>query len=59
MSQHGEGTGTLEEAMRHAVSLLKDDPALAEEQAIAILEAVPGHPPAELLQVQAKLSPIF
>jgi predicted Zn-dependent protease len=54
MSQHGEGTGTLEEAMSHAVSLLKDDPALAEEQAIAILEAVPGHPPAELLQVQAR-----
>ncbi len=54
MSQHSEGTGTLEEAMRHAVSLLKDDPALAEEQAIAILEAVPGHPPAELLQAQAR-----
>ena len=54
MSQNTEVTGTLEQAMRQAVSLLKEDPALAEEQAIAILEAVPGHPPAELLQAQAR-----
>lgn len=54
MSQAEDGTGTLEEAMRHANALLRKDPVLAEEQALAILEAVPGHPPAELLQAQAR-----
>jgi len=49
-----EGAGTLEQAMRQAAAFLKEDPSLAEEQALAILEAVPGHPPAELLLAQAR-----
>ena len=49
-----EGAGTLEQAMRQAAAFLKEDPSLAEEQAFAILEAVPGHPPAELLLAQAR-----
>ena len=37
-------TGTLEQALAHAARLLDSDPALAAEQAGAILEAIPGHP---------------
>jgi hypothetical protein len=41
--------GTLEVALDHATRLLEEDPALAAEQAKAILEAVPGHPTATLI----------
>ena len=41
-------------AMAHATRLLEDDPALAAEQALAILEAVPNHPPAVLLLATAR-----
>ena len=40
-------------ALAHASRLLALDPALAAEQARAILEAVPGHPQAELLLATA------
>lgn len=39
-----EPVGTLEVALHHAGKLLSTDPALAAEQARAILEAVPQHP---------------
>ena len=44
-----EPSGTLEIALAHAGRLLATSPAMAEEQARAILEAVPGHPQALLL----------
>ena len=39
-----EPVGTLEVALHHAGTLLSSEPALAAEQALAILEAVPNHP---------------
>ena len=41
--------GSLEEATRNAAQLLEVNPNLAAEQAEAILEAVPNHPPAMFL----------
>ena len=41
--------GTLQVALDHAARLLAQDPALAAEQAAAILDAVPGHPVATLI----------
>ncbi|MFT5334655.1 MAG: tetratricopeptide (TPR) repeat protein [Halioglobus sp.] len=49
MSTEAEPAGTLEVAMAHATRLLETQPLLALEQAQAILEAVPNHPPAVLL----------
>ncbi len=46
--------GTLEVALDHATRLLEVDPALAAEQALAILEAVPGHPAATLVLAGAR-----
>ncbi len=52
MSAEAEPAGTLEVAMAHATRLLETHPLLALEQAQAILEAVPNHPPAVLLLAQ-------
>ena len=49
-------TGTLEQALGHAQRLLESTPALAAEQAHAILEAVPGHPAALRLLASAHLA---
>jgi tetratricopeptide (TPR) repeat protein len=49
-----EPTGPLALALAHGRRLLDRDPALAEEQAGAILEAAPGHPEALLLQGVAR-----
>jgi predicted Zn-dependent protease len=54
MSGEGAVTGTLEDALKQATALLREDPALAVEQALAILEAVPAHPPAILLLARAR-----
>ncbi len=48
-------TNQLEVALTHAERLLGRDPALAIEQAEAILEAAPGHPKAELIKARAQL----
>ncbi len=49
MSSVAEPLGTLEVALNHATQLLQKDPALAAEQALEILKAVPRHPHAELV----------
>jgi tetratricopeptide (TPR) repeat protein len=49
VSTAAEPAGTLDVAMAHASRLLDTDPGMAVEQAQAILEAVPNHPPAVLL----------
>ncbi len=49
-----EPTGSLEVALQHTAKLLEQEPQLAAEQAQAILEAVPNHPPAALLLASAK-----
>jgi tetratricopeptide (TPR) repeat protein len=49
MSEAAAPTGTLDTAMAHASRLLEADPALAAEQALEVLKAVPNHPPAVLL----------
>jgi predicted Zn-dependent protease len=54
MSDAPDPTGTLEVALAQTLRLLEQDPALAFEQASEILIAVPGHPPARLLQAAAK-----
>lgn len=45
--------GSLEEATRNAAQLLDVNPVLAAEQAQAILEAIPNHPPAMFLLASA------
>ncbi len=47
-------TNQLDVALMHAERLLTRDLALAIEQADAILEAVPGHPRAELIRARAQ-----
>ena len=54
MNTNSESTGTLAEAVEHAARLLEQDPILAAEQAQAILEASPKHPPALLLLAAAQ-----
>jgi tetratricopeptide (TPR) repeat protein len=49
-----ENTGTLADAVEHAAHLLDQDPILAAEQASAILEVAPQHPPALLLLAAAQ-----
>jgi Flp pilus assembly protein TadD len=49
LSSVAEPLGTLEVALNHATQLLQKDPALAAEQALEILKAVPRHPHAELI----------
>lgn len=51
--QQSEQMGSLEEATKNAAQLLDLNPALAAEQAEAILEAVPNHPPAMFLLASA------
>ena len=48
-----EPTGSLADALGHAMRLLSRDPELAREQALAILEAVPRHPGATLILAAA------
>ncbi len=48
-----EPTGTVEFAIKHAARLLDAEPALAAEQALEILKAVPNHPAATLLLAAA------
>ena len=55
MSAASEPSGSLAVAMNHAQHLLQSDPSAAAEQANEILRAVPGHPPALLLQAVARL----
>lgn len=54
MSLASDPSGTLDVAMAHAARLLKDDPALAAEQALEILNSAPNHPPAVLLLAVAR-----
>jgi Flp pilus assembly protein TadD len=49
MSAAVEPAGTLEVTLNHATQLLRKNPSLAAEQALEILEAVPGHPHARLI----------
>ncbi len=51
--QTAEPMGSVEEATRNAARLLDLNPVLAAEQAEAILEAVPNHPPAMFLLTSA------
>lgn len=51
--QVSEPTGSLADALGHAMRLLARDPELAREQALAILEAVPRHPGATLILAAA------
>jgi predicted Zn-dependent protease len=51
--QKAEQMGSLEEATRNAAQLLDLNPVLAAEQAEAILEAIPNHPPAMFLLASA------
>jgi tetratricopeptide (TPR) repeat protein len=48
-----EPTATIEVAIQHAARLLDSEPALAAEQALEILKAVPNHPAATLLLAAA------
>ena len=48
-----EQMGSLEEATKNAAQLLDLNPGLAAEQAEAILEAIPNHPPAMYLLASA------
>jgi tetratricopeptide (TPR) repeat protein len=50
LSTASEPVGTLDVALAHAARLLETQPLLASEQAGEILKAVPGHPPARLIQ---------
>ena len=54
MNATPESTGTLADAIEHGARLLDQDPKLAEEQAGAILEVSPNHPPALLLLAAAQ-----
>ncbi|NWG70226.1 MAG: sulfotransferase [Parvularculaceae bacterium] len=45
---------SIDAALARGAHLLRRDPAAAEEQALEILKAVPGHPQALLLEAQAK-----
>ena len=49
MSAIQEATGTLDVALKHTAQLLKTAPALAVEQALEILKAVPRHPAATMM----------
>ncbi|NIS91245.1 MAG: tetratricopeptide repeat protein [Woeseiaceae bacterium] len=54
MSEASEARGSLEVALEHTAKLLESDPVLAAEQAEAILEAIPNHPPARFFRAMAK-----
>ncbi len=45
---NSDAIGTIETALAHTAELLAGQPGMAAEQALAILEAVPGHPQAQL-----------
>jgi tetratricopeptide (TPR) repeat protein len=49
LNSAAESVATLDVALGHAARLLERDSALAAEQAIEILKAVPGHPHARLI----------
>ncbi len=52
--QTQDPVGAVQTALAHTVRLLASEPALAEAQARAILNAVPGHPEAVLLLARAR-----
>ena len=54
MSGAGNPVGTVDVALAHASRLLDADPALAAEQALEILNAVPDYPPAVLVLASAR-----
>jgi len=54
MKSSPEPVGSVDVALAHASRLLERDPALAGEQAVEILKAVPGHPSATLLLAIAR-----
>lgn len=54
MNEGSPPSGNLAAAMTNASQLLEADPMLAAEQALEILKAVPGHPPAQLLLARAR-----
>jgi tetratricopeptide (TPR) repeat protein len=54
VSEASNPVATLDVAMAHASRLLDADPALAGEQALEILNAVPNYPPATLLLATAR-----
>ena len=54
MTAASEPTGTLQVAMAHATRLLEADPALAAEQALEILKALPNHTAASVLLATAR-----
>ena len=54
MTQSAEPTGDLEIALARGAQMLGPRPDLAQAQAQAILEALPGHPAALLLMAQAR-----
>lgn len=54
MTDAAQPTGTVEAALAQGGRMLRARPDLAEQQARAILEAVPGHPAAVLLLAQAR-----
>jgi tetratricopeptide (TPR) repeat protein len=49
MSSPAEPTGTVEQALAHAVRMLDSQPQITAEQAAEVLKVVPGHPVATLL----------
>jgi len=54
VSTESEPRGSLEEAIDRTAQLLETDPALAAEQCLEILKAVPNHPPALFFLAMAK-----
>ncbi|HEX5650476.1 MAG TPA: sulfotransferase [Steroidobacteraceae bacterium] len=54
MSSTPDPVGTLDVALNHAVKLLEESPALADEQAEEILKAAPRHPLALLVKAAAR-----
>jgi predicted Zn-dependent protease len=56
MNKHTEPAGSIDVAIKHATSLLQDQPQLAAAQAQEVLKVVPGHPVATLLLGVARRS---
>ena len=54
MKSSPEPVGSVDVALAHSFRLLERDPALAGEQAVEILKAIPGHPSATLLLAIAR-----
>ena len=54
MAEADEKRGSLEVALERTAHLLDTEPAMAAEQSMEILKAIPNHPPALLLLAMAK-----